>query len=206
MSNHELGQFLFLLISWAIGSGVLFLWLKNKDKSIEFKDISSSFFLGIAVGAVAAFAGGKANIGFWLTWIIYAAAGGYVTYRFLNKKEPAAKAEGAYGASLRPGSMAAAEAKEEKTFLIVATVVFSLCYLLWIVPSNLYTHGYFVNAGLVWRALGFASIAVHYWFIWKKMRGLVFNERDVTTPGILLIGWFGLNLLLLSGFTFDLPR
>lgn len=104
----------------------------------------------------------------------------------------------------RPGSMGAKEEKEKKIFVIVFTVIFSIVYLLWLVPSGLYSHYYFKNAGF-WKFIGFASIAVHYWFIWKKFRDIQTGEGDKGSPAWLLFGWFGLNLVFLSGFNFSLP-
>ena len=95
MQNNEIMNMVYLFISWVVGTGVLYLYLKNKEKEISFRNVKSSFILGAAIGAVAAFAGAKANISFWLTWVIFAAAGAYVTYRLLNKQEDAVP--GVYG-------------------------------------------------------------------------------------------------------------
>lgn len=106
----------------------------------------------------------------------------------------------------RKGSMAAADAKNQKIGLIVFSAVFAVIYLLWIVPSNLFSHYYFSQAGMLWKVLGFASIGVHYWFLWKKFRGISTGEGDKFTSNGLLIGWFLLNIFLLSGWTFNLPE
>jgi len=101
MSKEILNMVIFA-VSWAAGIGVLYLFLKNKWSDIQFRNVSSSFLLSGAIGLVAAFAGSKANISFWLTWIIFAAAGAYVTYRLLNKKQEGAP--GVYGRSLSFGN------------------------------------------------------------------------------------------------------
>lgn len=95
--SKEIVNMIIFSASWAVGLGVLFLFLKNKWSDIQFRNVSSSFLLSGAIGLVAAFAGSKANISFWLTWIIFAAAGAYVTYRLLNKKQEGAG--GVYGRS-----------------------------------------------------------------------------------------------------------
>ncbi len=88
--SKEIVNMIIFSASWAVGLGVLFLFLKNKWSDIQFRNVSSSFLLSGAIGLVAAFAGSKANISFWLTWIIFAAAAAYVTYRLLNKKQEGA--------------------------------------------------------------------------------------------------------------------
>ncbi len=98
MKQKEITDLLILLFSWMAGQGVLYLYLKNQMKEVVFANLKSSYFLGAAIGVIAAFAGGKANISFWLVWIIFAAAGGFVTYRFLAKKDPISYARsGVYG-------------------------------------------------------------------------------------------------------------
>jgi len=79
-------------------------------------------------------------------------------------------------------------------------------HLLWIIPSSLYSHYYFTNASGLLKTIGFFSIAAHYYFIWMKFRNLDTGAGDKFTSNALLIGWFALNLFLLSGFNFDLPR
>jgi hypothetical protein len=102
--------------------------------------------------------------------------------------------------------MAEADAKNMKTGIIVFSILFAVIYLLWIIPSGLYSHYYFSNASTVWKLIGFFSIAAHYYFIWMKFRNLDTGIGDKFTSNGLLIGWFALNLFLLSGFNFDLPR
>lgn len=101
MSKVEIVNMIVLAVSWTAGIGVLYLFLKNKWKDIQFRNVQSSFLLSAAIGVVAAFAGAKANISFWLTWIIFAGAAAYVTYRLLNKKQEGAP--GVYGRSLSSG-------------------------------------------------------------------------------------------------------
>ncbi|HEX7906221.1 MAG TPA: hypothetical protein VF487_20245 [Chitinophagaceae bacterium] len=106
----------------------------------------------------------------------------------------------------RKGSMGAADAKNEKTGIIVFSIIFAIAYLLWILPTGLFSHYYFKNAGAFWKVLGFISIGIHYWFIWKKFRDIDNPVGGIVPPQTLvLFGWFVLNLLLLSGFSFNLP-
>lgn len=102
-------------------------------------------------------------------------------------------------------SMATQDAKNQKTAIIVFSILFAIAYLLWIVPSGLYSHYYFTQASTVWKVIGFLSIAVHYYYIWAKFRSLSPSAGDKGSPAWILFGWFGLNLCLLSGFVFDLP-
>lgn len=97
MSKVEIINMFVFMFTWVAGIAVLYLFLKNKWKDIQFRNVQSSFILSAAIGVVVAFAGAKANISFWLTWIIYAAAAAYVTYRLLNKKQEGAG--GVYGRS-----------------------------------------------------------------------------------------------------------
>lgn len=106
----------------------------------------------------------------------------------------------------RKGSMGAADEKNMKTGVIVFSILFAVVYLLWIVPSGLYSHYYFQQAGTFWKVVAIVSIAAHYWFMWKKFRNLSTSEGDKFTSNGLLIGWFALNIFLLSGWTFNLPE
>jgi glycerol-3-phosphate acyltransferase PlsY len=103
-------------------------------------------------------------------------------------------------------TMAEADRKNQKTGIIVFSLVFLAAYLAWVIPSSLYSHYYFSNAATVWKTIGFFSIAAHYYFLWMKFRGLSLSGDDKGTSNLLLIGWFLVNILLLSGFNFDLPR
>lgn len=132
MQKQEILNMLWLLISWIAGTGVLYLFLQNKEKEITFRNVKSSFILGAAIGAVAAFAGAKANISFWLTWIIFAAAGAYVTYRLLNKQ--ADPVPGVYGKSLGRGLE-----KDEKIAWVVVRIVLA------IVSASFLVYGLFLR-------------------------------------------------------------
>lgn len=120
MQNNEIMNMLWLFISWVAGTVILYLYLKNKENEITFRNLKSSFFLGLAIGLVAAFAGAKANISFWLTWIIFAAAGAYVTFRLLNKQ--ADPVPGVYGKSLGRGLE-----KDEKIAWVVVRIIMAIC-------------------------------------------------------------------------------
>lgn len=128
MQNQEIMNMLWLFISWVVvGMGLLYLFLQNKEKEISFRNVKSSFLLGAAIGLVASFAGAKANISFWLTWVIFAGAGAYVTYRFLNKQ--ADPVPGVYGKSLGRGLE-----KDEKIAWVVVRVIlaaFAIAFLLY---------------------------------------------------------------------------
>lgn len=100
--------------------------------------------------------------------------------------------------SYRPGSMGAADAKMAKTAKIVLTVLFTLALLCWFIPSGLFSHYYFTNAGTVWKVIGFISSAAWYVWLWKL-------SEDFEGKPIIAFGWIALNLALLSGFTFNLP-
>ncbi len=132
--SKEIVNMIIFSASWAVGLGVLFLFLKNKWSDIQFRNVSSSFLLSGAIGLVAAFAGSKANISFWLTWIIFAAAGAYVTYRLLNKKQEGAG--GVYGRSLSSGEKL--EKDEQRSWVIVRSIL-ALVGLAFIV-YGLFTH------------------------------------------------------------------
>lgn len=132
MQNNEIMNMLWLFISWVAGTVILYLYLKNKEKEITFRNLKSSFFLGLAIGLVASFAGAKANISFWLTWVIFAGAGAYVTYRFLNKQ--ADPVPGVYGKSLGRGLE-----NDEKVLWVVVRIVLA------IVAAAFLVYGLFVH-------------------------------------------------------------
>lgn len=134
MSKVEIINLVIFSVSWAAGIGVLYLFLKNKWADIKFRNVSSSFLLSGAIGLVAAFAGAKANISFWLTWIIFAAASAYVTYRLLNKKQEGAT--GIYGRSLSSGENLE---KDEQISWIILRGILALVGLAFIV-YGLFTH------------------------------------------------------------------
>lgn len=132
MQNQEIMNMLWLFISWVVGTGLLYLFLQNKEKEISFRNVKSSFLLGAAIGLVAAFAGAKANISFWLTWVIFAGAGAYVTYRFLNKQ--ADPVPGVYGKSLGRGLE-----KDEKILWVVVRIVLAIIAVAFLV-YGLFAH------------------------------------------------------------------
>lgn len=76
--------FLFLL-SWLVGMGLLFLYLKNSRNTLRIGDVVWTYILSAAVGFVFSFAAWKANISFWLTYIAIAGLAAYITYKFLEK-------------------------------------------------------------------------------------------------------------------------
>ena len=105
----------------------------------------------------------------------------------------------------RPGSMAAADAKKAKQIGYVFSAIALIIYLLWLIPSSLYSHYYFSHGG--WsRFICIATIPYHFYFTWKH-----FINSDAEAGQQIPIGvaiWFGLlilNICLLSGFTFNLP-
>lgn len=87
MTKTEILALLILLLSWAIGSFVYYLYLMNNDGETKFKNVKSAFFLALAFGVAAAFIGAKANISFWLVWVAYAVGGAVVTNQMLKKKD-----------------------------------------------------------------------------------------------------------------------
>lgn len=111
----------------------------------------------------------------------------------------------------RPGSMAAADRKNERIALWVFSVLFLIGYLVWIIPSNHcesivgFANYYFVNASVVSKIIGFISIAASYYFFWKKLPDIENGKAAFAPQALILFGWFALNLILLSGFKFDLP-
>lgn len=111
----------------------------------------------------------------------------------------------------REGSAGAAQEKDEKRFLTVFSILFGIVLLLWILPFPVdsivgFAHYYFTQAGVFWKVLAFISIGLHYYFIWVKLRDVENPVGSVFPPqAIYMFGWFALNLLLMSGFKFDLP-
>lgn len=79
--------FFILLASWIAGMVLLYLWLWNQNKQLTINDVLITYILSGAVGAVFAFAGWKANISFWLTWVAFAAISALITNKFLNYKK-----------------------------------------------------------------------------------------------------------------------
>lgn len=105
----------------------------------------------------------------------------------------------------RPGSMAEADAKKEKLIGIVFSAIALIVYLLWLIPSSLYSHYYFTQAG--WsKFVCIATIPYHFYFTWRH-----FIHSDAEAGQQMPVGvaiWFALlilNILLLSGFVFNLP-
>lgn len=99
-----------------------------------------------------------------------------------------------------------ADAKERRIALIVFSVLFLIGYLLWIIPSNLYSHYYFQNAATGWKVVGFLSIGVHAFFLWRKFATMLTGVGDKGSPAWALFFWYAINLCLLSGFNFSLPQ
>jgi hypothetical protein len=112
----------------------------------------------------------------------------------------------------RPGSAGAAEEKMQKKGLIAFSIIMALIVLVWVIPSDHcssvvgFANYYFVNAGAAWKIIGFISVAVFYWFLWNRFLAIE-NAAGSTIPAqtIILFGWMLLNIVLLSGFDFDLP-
>lgn len=159
MSNAEILNMVWLFISWVAGAGILYLFLQNKSSEVKFRNVKSSFILGAAIGVVASFAGAKANIGFWLTWIIFAAAGAYLTYRLLNKKEdlPA----GVYGRSL------VGLEKDEKIAWVIVRIILA------IVGVSFLVYGLFVHQ----------PCGIDAEFLSCRLTGTIFDIIGVTLFG-----------------------
>ncbi len=181
MSKVEIVNLVIFAVSWAAGIGVLYLFLKNKWTDIQFRNVSSSFLLSGAIGLVAAFAGSKANISFWLTWIIYAAAGAYVSYRLLNKKQEGAP--GVYGRSLSSGNKL--ERDEQISWAIVRSIL-ALVGLAFIV-YGLFTHqpcdidAVFLNCRLTGTIADYVGVVLFGGGLFV-MSGLWKGTADIMNP------------------------
>lgn len=180
MSKEILNMVIFA-VSWAAGIGVLYLFLKNKWSDIQFRNVSSSFLLSGAIGLVAAFAGSKANISFWLTWIIFAAAGAYVTYRLLNKKQEGAT--GVYGRSLSSGNKLD---KDEQISWAIVRSILALVGLTFIV-YGLFTHqpcdidAVFLNCRLTGTVADYVGVVLFGGGLFV-MSGLWKGTTDIMNP------------------------
>lgn len=92
-----------------------------------------------------------------------------------------------------------AEQKSTRNWLIGATIVTGIVFLLFLLPFNTYLHHYFVNAGTAWKVLGVISYAAWLWFLWTKAFKIKSN------PSLILIVWLILTFAMLGGFNFSLP-
>ena len=179
MQNNEIMNMVYLFISWVVGTGVLYLYLKNKEKEISFRNVKSSFILGAAMGAVAAFAGAKANISFWLTWVIFAAAGAYVTYRLLNKQEDTVP--GVYGRSLGNGLE-----KDEKITWVIVRIVLAIIAVAFLV-YGLFVHqpcgidGEFLSCRLTGTVADYIGVFLFGGGMFI-MSGIYKGAEDLTNP------------------------
>lgn len=179
--SKEIVNMLIFAASWAAGIGVLYLFLKNKWSDIQFRNVSSSFLLSGAIGLVAAFAGSKANISFWLTWIIFAAAGAYVTYRLLNKKQEGAT--GVYGRSLSSGNKL--DKDEQISWAIVRSIlaVVGLAFIVY----GLFTHqpcdidAVFLNCRLTGTIADYVGVVLFGGGLFV-MSGLWKGTADIMNP------------------------
>jgi hypothetical protein len=101
------------------------------------------------------------------------------------------------------GSMAAAEQKENKPWIIGLTVLMLLIYCTFWVPSSWYPAMWFRNAG-IWAWVGTISALAHLVFFFLKIRNV--NEEANAFPAKtvgLFIGWFAINLAMLGGWDFS---
>ncbi len=105
----------------------------------------------------------------------------------------------------RPGSMAAAEAKNTKRFFIGASVIVGIIILLFVLPIPTFFHGYYKRTDLVFKILGFILSGGWYWFLWIKSSGVAYGKKDSATGvSVLLLIWFALICATFGGFNFDL--
>jgi hypothetical protein len=109
--------------------------------------------------------------------------------------------------------MAEADAKMTRRALRSFTAIFAGLLLCWVIPFPVdsivgFAHHYFTQAATGWKITAFISIAAHFIFLWKYFPS-VSDIEEVGSKGgktnALLFGWFVLNVLLMSGFNFDLP-
>lgn len=179
MQNQEIMDSLWLFLGWVAGTAILYLYLKNKEKEVTFRNLKSSFFLGLAIGLVAAFAGAKANISFWLTWVIFAGLGAYVTFRLLNKQ--ADPVPGVYGKSLGRGLE-----KDEKIAWVVVRIVLTIVAVAFLV-YGLFAHNEcgideaFLSCRLTGTVFDYIGVLLFGGGLFI-MAGLYKKAEDLTNP------------------------
>jgi hypothetical protein len=79
--------FFILFGCWLAGMVILYLWLWNQNKDLTVDDVFITYILGGVIGLVFAFAGWKANVSHWVTWIAFAALAFIITNKLLNYKK-----------------------------------------------------------------------------------------------------------------------
>jgi hypothetical protein len=190
-------QLFIFFLCWIAGMGLLFLFLKNKNNNLHFQDVLFSYLLSTAVGIVFSFAAWKANVLHWVSCVAFTGLAAYITYKFLEKKNVVAAITATPMAAfssqktIRPGSMAAADAKANKNFVIGAGVIYLLVLLSFTV-FNTDMHDYFKTAGAFANITGIILVLGSYF--------LVFNSQNQVLPAKSgFVYWVAVVVLLIIG-------
>lgn len=101
----------------------------------------------------------------------------------------------------RPGSMAAADAKSEKTFNAVFTVILLILVGITVFPSGTFFHQYYQQGANIFKVFGFIAIVAWVWLVWFKLPDLNWGGG---LKGIVMFGGIAVILLLLFGFNLSL--
>lgn len=174
MTKTEIIALVILLGCWAMGSFVYYLYLLNNNGDTKFKNVKSAFFLALAFGVAAAFIGAKANISFWLVWVVYAVGGAVVTNQMLKKKDK--PIPGVYGKGITAEDKEDVAAGLRNVGLIIVlftamALIGSSKYPGWLIafgPVSMGAAGYLYSkknwkATAAWAALGLlAGLGFYY--------------------------------------------
>lgn len=102
----------------------------------------------------------------------------------------------------RPGSEAAAVAKNEKLFNGGFSIVFIILILVTLFAKGTYFHHYFINAAFSLKLIGFILLPIWFSLVW-----FVLPDSDKMSggmKGIIMFGGMALILLFLFGFNLSL--
>lgn len=99
----------------------------------------------------------------------------------------------------RESSMGAADQKSDKTFMIVAAIIYLLIILTLLGVWNTFFHGYYDRAPAIANVLGILCIIASYGALYTSSNSGKWGWR-LFIIGILLVG----GIALACGFNFDL--
>src|SRR5688572_12239975 len=99
---------------------------------------------------------------------------------------------------LRKGSMAAADAKSNKTFMIVAGIIYLAIVLLLVGVGDTFLGRYASRAPLLANAAGIVFIILSYLYLYTSVNSEKWVLKTIVIAGLLIFG-----ICLACGFNFD---
>lgn len=101
----------------------------------------------------------------------------------------------------KPGTMAAADAKNEKLFNGAFSIVLIAIVLITVFAKGTYFHHYFSNASFILKLIGFLLVPTWLYLVW-----FVLPEAKISggLKGAVMFGGMALIMLFLFGFNLAL--